>query len=142
VARAASWTAPLLLAAAALRAGPSAADDRTPAPRPPTVTLGLPTPDGVPLWRHGGAHAPQDGAVRWTFERAGSRTFRGRTVDVLRYVARDAEGRALERSAWDQADFLDPSTGEVVAGLDGWGQERYPSEDDERHAGVRACPGR
>jgi hypothetical protein len=74
----------------------------------------------------------------WTLERAGTRTFRGRTVDVLRYVARDAEGRPLERVSWDQADFLDPTTGEVVGGLDGWGHERYPPEPDA----PRPCPGR
>jgi hypothetical protein len=103
------------------------------------VGIGLPTPDGVPLWRHGGANRPEDGGgVTWALERAGRRTLRGRVVDVLRYVARDAEGRPVERATWDQADFVDPSTGEVVGGLDGWGHERYASESDE----PRPCPGR
>jgi hypothetical protein len=103
------------------------------------VGIGLPTPDGVPLWRHGGANRPDDGGgVTWALERAGRRTLRGRVVDVLRYVARDAEGRPVERATWDQADFIDPSTGEVVGGLDGWGHERYAPESDE----PRPCPGR
>jgi hypothetical protein len=106
--------------------------------RPPMVSFGLPLPEGGALWRHTGVNPPPEvpGAT-WSLERQGTRAFGGRTVDVLRYVARDAEGQVVPVPTWDQAEFVDPSTGEVVGGLDGWGHEAFPTEPE----GPRPCAG-
>jgi hypothetical protein len=96
------------------------------------VSMGMPLPGGGALWRHPGANPPPDvpGAT-WHYERQAARAFGGRTVDVMRFVARDADGKVVSVPSWDQADFVDPSTGEVVGGLDGWGHEAYPAEPAE-----------
>jgi hypothetical protein len=114
------------------------ADREPPAQRPPMVSFGLPLPGGGALWRHSGANPPPDvpGAT-WHYERQATRTFGGRSVDVLRYVARDAEGQVVAVPSWDQADFVDPSSGEIVGGLDGWGKETYPAEPE----GPQPCAG-
>jgi hypothetical protein len=128
----------LLLPLADLGARRAAAGD-LPERRPPVVTMGLPLPGGGALWRHAGANPPPavPGAT-WRYERASVRTFRGRSVDVMRFVARDADGKVVPVPSWDQADFVDPATGEVVGGLDGWGQEAFPDEPAE----APPCAGR
>ena len=95
------------------------------------MQFGLPMPDGSFLWMHPGTSAPPDPAKgRFRLESGGQRMFRGRLVDVVRYVPRTEEGESLPARDYGQADFVDPATGEVVGGLDGWGKESFPDEGD------------
>lgn len=120
------WSVALLAFLPSAREAPAEGESGL---RPPSVQVGLPVGDGTLLWRHPGADAPPDVAgATWSLEVVGQRTFGGRTVDVLRYVARDPEGRAVGVRTYEQADFVDPATGRVVGGLDGWGREAYPDE--------------
>lgn len=101
----------------------------------------MPLLDGSHLWLHAGQNAPPATAGwRWRLERDGTRRFEGRDVDVFRYVPEplDAATAGAPPPAYAQADFVDPRTGEVVGGLDGWGHERFPSEAAE----PLPCPGR
>jgi hypothetical protein len=125
----------LLLAARA----PARAGDG-PATTPPTGQFGLPVGDGTVLWFHPGASAPPDGpGEAFSYEPGEPRTFAGRPVDVLRYVPRTADGALGTSPGYGQADFVDPATGEVVGGLDGWGREGFPEEASPR---AIPCPGR
>lgn len=108
---------------------PQAPGDDAGTQRPPATQFGLPLGDGQALWFHPGLNPPPDQAgVRWSLESGGVRAFGGRTVDVLRYVARDEAGNEVAARGYAQADFVDPSTGEVVGGLGGWGGEGFPDE--------------
>lgn len=121
----ASWTCLLLLGAFL---GHAPADEQG-GLRPPASQFGLPLADGSALWHHLGMNPPPDQAgVRWCLEVVGQRSLAGRPVDVLRYVARNEAGEAVAARDYGQADFVDPSTGEVVGGLSGWGNEIYPEE--------------
>jgi hypothetical protein len=61
-------------------------------------------------------------------------------VDVLGYAAEvdPAVAAGAVPRVYAQADFVDPATGEVVGGLDGWGKEGYPAEGEA----PLPCPGK
>jgi hypothetical protein len=119
-------------------AEPGAASDEPP-PRPPVFTSGLPLGGGAELFRHGGVNRPPDAeGVRWGVSRVGRRRFAGRDVDVLGYAAETDPGAGPVPRVYAQADFVDPATGEVVGGLDGWGKEGYADEGEA----PLPCPGR
>jgi hypothetical protein len=102
---------------------------------PPVVVSGLPLPDGTWIGPHPGLVEPPTGdGARWVVAKVGTRVHRGRTVDVYRYVRADAPDVL---SPYAQADFVDPSTGEVVGGV--WGKDAaWPSETPA--PGVCAAP--